>query len=105
MAGCPAKKFPFNLQTIMLCETVWVLRRVYRFPPASILAVLRNLTKMPGVELDRPLVEAGIERLAAGGDFADGVILAEALRAKADRLVSFDETLTQFSSKVRLPAT
>ncbi|WP_029314487.1 type II toxin-antitoxin system VapC family toxin [Acidiphilium angustum] len=86
------------LSTIVLCETVWVLRRAYKFPPASILAVLRSLTKMPAVELDRPLVEAGIECLAAGGDFADGVILAEAVRAKADHLVSFDETLAKFSS-------
>lgn len=92
------------LPMIVLCETVWVLRRAYKFLPADILSVLRNLTRMPAVELDRPLVEAGIECLAAGGDFADGVILAEATRAKADQLASFDEALAKFSNKVRLLA-
>jgi predicted nucleic-acid-binding protein len=90
------------LSTIVLCETVWVLRRAYKFQPSDIVGVLRDLTTMPSVEIDRPVVEAGIGLLMAGGDFADGVILAEAERAKADYLASFDEKLASLSSKVRL---
>lgn len=94
------------LSTIVLCETVWVLRRAYKLPASDIVRVLRDLTAMPSVELDRPLVEAGIDLMLQGGDFADGVILAEADRARADYLASFDETLASLSEKVRLmPAT
>jgi predicted nucleic-acid-binding protein len=90
------------LSTIVLCETVWVLRRAYKFQPAAIIPILRDLTTMPTIELDRPLIEAGIECLATGSDFADGVILAEAERAKADHLVTFDETLAKHTTKIRL---
>ncbi|MGC9269103.1 type II toxin-antitoxin system VapC family toxin [Acidiphilium sp.] len=90
------------IPTIVLCETVRVLRRAYKFPPRDILEILRTLTTMPAVELDRPIVEAGIDLMAAGGDFADGVILTEATRARADHLASFDETLATLSTIVRL---
>ncbi len=90
------------LSTIVLCETVWVLRRAYKFQPSDIVGVLRDLTTMPSVEIDRPVVEAGIGLLMAGGDFADGVTLAEAERAKVDYLASFDKKLASLSAKVRL---
>lgn len=90
------------LSPIVLCETVWVLKRAYKLPTADILAVLRTLTTIPTVELDRPLIEAGIAMLTAGGDFADGVILAEASRARADHLATFDETLATRSKTARL---
>jgi hypothetical protein len=59
---------------------------------------------MPADELDRPLIEVGIKCLAAGGDFADGVITAEAMRARPDQLPSFDQALAKFPNKVRLLA-
>jgi len=51
------------------------------------------------------LVVAGISLLLAGDDLADGVILAESERTKADDLVSFDEELASLSGKVRLMPT
>jgi predicted nucleic-acid-binding protein len=91
------------IATIVLCETVWVLRRAYKLPANDILTVLRDLTTMPAVELDRPVVEAGMKILAAGGNFADGVIVATAQQAKADHLASFDETLARLSEYVSIP--
>jgi predicted nucleic acid-binding protein len=41
--------------------------------------------------------------LAAGGNFADGVIVATAQQAKADHLASFDETLARLSEYVSIP--
>ena len=78
------------LSTVVLCEVVWVLRRAYRYGTGEVAGVLRRLIESRGVEVDRPLAEAGLAALAAGGDFADGVILAEAGRARCDRLVTFD---------------
>lgn len=90
------------LSTIVLCETVWVLRRAYKRASHEIVDILRELTRMPAVELDRLLVEAGIAMLEAGGDFADGVILAESRQAKADHLATFDERLAALSAEARL---
>ena len=78
------------LSTVVLCEVVWVLRRAYRYGTGEVAGVLRRLIESRGVEVDRPLAEAGLAALAAGGDFADGVILAEAGRTRCDRLVTFD---------------
>lgn len=81
------------ISTIVLCEVVWVLKRAYRCKAADIAAALRRLIESRTVETDRAAAEAGLRLLEAGGDFADGVILFEAGKAKAARLVTFDRTL------------
>jgi predicted nucleic-acid-binding protein len=78
------------LSTVVLCELVWVLRRAYRYPAGDVLNILRQLLETRSVELDRPAAEAGCAMLAAGGDFADGVILHQARQGRATRLVTFD---------------
>ena len=60
-----------------LCELVWVLRRVYKFPNTDIIAAIRALLNAETVALDRAAAETGLTILASGGDFADGVIAHE----------------------------
>ena len=81
------------LPTVVLCETVWVLRRAYKLPHQEIAATLRDLIDSKSVDVDRPAAEAGLALLESGGDFADGVILFDAERAKATTLVTFDRAL------------
>ncbi|MBW4092741.1 MAG: type II toxin-antitoxin system VapC family toxin [Proteobacteria bacterium] len=81
------------LPTVVLCETVWVLRRAYKLPPREIAATLRDLIDSKPVEVDRVAAEAGLALLDRGGDFADGVILHDAERAGAAQLVTFDRAL------------
>lgn len=83
------------LSIIVLCETVWVLRRAYRLPHREIAATLRDLIDTRTVELDRPAAEAGLALLERGGDFADGAILFDAARARASHLVTFDRSLAE----------
>lgn len=90
------------LSTVVLCETVWVLRRAYRLGHREIAATLRELIDSRSVELDRPATEAGLALLERGGDFADGVILFDAERAKANRLVTFDQALVALVDSDRL---
>lgn len=61
----------------VLCELVWVLRRVYRFSAS--------------VRMDRPAVRAGLQLLAAGGDFADGVIAYGGRLLGGEQLATFDQ--------------
>lgn len=74
----------------VLCEFVWVLRRVYGFTHHDCTAAVEALVAVPSVVLDRPGVEAGVRMLAAGGDFADGVIAHGGRWLGAERLATFD---------------
>lgn len=78
------------LSITALCEFVWVLGRRYRVPRAEIAEKLRILIEVDKAEFDRGAVEAGLEIMDAGGDFADGVIAFQARDQDAELLVSFD---------------
>jgi predicted nucleic-acid-binding protein len=73
-----------------LCELVWVLSRGYKTPSADIAEAIRRLIGATNVTVNRPAVEAGLALLAAGGDFADGVIAYEGNWLGGDAFVSFD---------------
>ncbi|MBM5798308.1 MAG: type II toxin-antitoxin system VapC family toxin [Cyanobacteria bacterium M_surface_7_m2_040] len=75
----------------VLCELVWVLRRVYGFSAADCGAAIETLIASRSVRVDRPAVELGLRLLAAGGDFADGVIAMAGCALGAERLVTFDQ--------------
>jgi predicted nucleic-acid-binding protein len=77
--------------TPALCEFVWVMRRLYKRSTEEIALSIRLLMSGDNVELDRPAIEAGLEILEAGGDFADGVIAYEGAWLGADEFVSFDK--------------
>lgn len=74
----------------VLCELVWVLKRVYGFGIADIAAAIRSLLVAGHVRLDRAAVEAGLALLEVGGDFADGVIAHQGQWLGGDTFVSFD---------------
>jgi predicted nucleic-acid-binding protein len=74
-----------------LCEFVWVLRSVYGLAAADIVAAVQALLAAQNVEMDRPAVEAGLAVLAAGGDFADGVIAHAGSWLGGEEFVSFDK--------------
>ena len=79
------------LATPALCELVWVLSRGYKIALADIAEVIRRLIDAVNVSVNRPAVEAGLALLAAGGDFADGVIAYEGNWLGGDAFVSFDK--------------
>jgi predicted nucleic-acid-binding protein len=76
--------------TQTLCELVWVLARSYGVGKADIAAAIRVLAETRGVVLDRPALDAGLEVMARGGDFADGVIAHEGAWLGGETFVSFD---------------
>ena len=82
-----------------LCETVWVLKGVYRLGRQEILSFLHPLLDANNVVLSRQAVEAGIAILEAGGDFADGVIAYEGRIMGGETFVSFDKKAVALISK------
>lgn len=73
-----------------LCEFVWVLSRGYGVSADDIGKAIRALINSANVVVNRPLVEAGLAALDAGGDFADGVIASEGEWLGGETFVSFD---------------
>jgi len=74
-----------------LCEFVWVMRRGYKRPAAAVAHSIRSLMNSENVVMNQPAVEAGLEVLEKGGDFADGAIAYEGYWLGAEHLVSFDK--------------
>jgi predicted nucleic-acid-binding protein len=78
----------------VLCEFVWVLRRGYKRSVPNISDAIQRLMNGVNVVMNRPAVEAGLSVLAAGGDFADGIIAYEGDWLGAEEFVSFDSKAT-----------
>lgn len=74
----------------VLCEFVWVLRRIYKRSTCDISDAIRRLMNSSNVVANWPAVEAGLSILDAGGDFADGVIAFEGDWLGAKEFISFD---------------
>ena len=74
-----------------LCEFAWILLRGAQFPKEKVAVAIRALLDAGNVVMNRPAVEAGLSILAAGGDFADGVIAYEGNWLGGETFVSFDK--------------
>jgi len=74
-----------------LCELVWVLARGYKIPTREIGETVRRLIDASNVAVNRGAAEAGLQMLADGGDFADGVIAHEGRWLGCDTFLSFDK--------------
>jgi len=75
----------------VLCELVWVLRRVYGIAAPEVATTLEALVQAANVTVNRVAVESGLEVLRAGGDFADGLIAFEGQQLGGETFVSFDK--------------
>jgi predicted nucleic-acid-binding protein len=73
-----------------LCEFVWVLSQGYDFAAAEIGAAIRKLVASANVITNHPAVDAGLDFMDSGGDFADGVIAYEGQWLGGATFVSFD---------------
>jgi predicted nucleic-acid-binding protein len=74
----------------VLCELVWVLRRLYRRPIADVLTALEAVLRTERVVVDAAAVEAGLDVLRRGGDFADGVAAHTGAALGGTIFASFD---------------
>jgi predicted nucleic-acid-binding protein len=82
-----------------LCELVWILRRGARLPEQKISTAIRALMDAANVVMNRPAVEAGLALLAAGGDFADGIIAHEGRWLGGETFASFDKQAVALLSR------
>ena len=74
----------------VFCELAWVLKRTYARGADDIAAAIEAITEIDVVTTDLLTVEAGLETLRAGGDFADGVIAHQGAYLGGTTFASFD---------------
>ena len=77
--------------TIIFCETVWVLRRLYRQSNQEIAAKLEGFLQHPKLLYKTDEVEAGFALMRQGGDFADGVNEYAGRQMGAEVFATFDK--------------
>jgi predicted nucleic-acid-binding protein len=86
------------IPTPVFCELVWVLTSLYKFSRDKVGEVIHMLLNSDTkLNIREDEVEAGLEMLQAGGDFADGVIAyVGATMARGHTVfVSFDKKAVQ----------
>lgn len=87
---------PAWISHVVLAETFWVLRRIYRVPAAEIVTELSRLVSANNVITEQPdVVNASLLAAAAGADFADALIAYGARRAGARTVKTFDTGAAQ----------
>jgi predicted nucleic-acid-binding protein len=78
----------------VLIETVWVLESSYKCTREEISSFLETLARTPVFAVAEPSVlRAAVSQYKRGGDFADLVIVSQAKRFQAKKLISFDKRL------------
>ena len=75
----------------VFCEMVWLLRQRYKLRNAEIVEAIHGYLEADNVITDTAAVQAGLEAMNAGADFADGVIAHEGRWLGGDTFVSFDK--------------
>lgn len=88
----------------VLCEFVWVLRKVYDFGLDDVANAVRALLDIPTVATHTAAAEAGLALLEAGGDFADAAIAEEGHQLGGERFVSFDKKAVTLLEQHGVPA-
>lgn len=73
-----------------LCEFTWVLLRGYKIASRDVAEAIKRMTDSANVVVNRAAVDAGLQMLENGGDFAEGVIEFEGRWMGCDVFVSFD---------------
>ena len=90
-----ARGEPVLIPLVVLVESVWVLRKVYKIPRADVVGAYRALFGSGGFLVeDASAAEAALQEWeAGGGDFADYLIGVRARVLGAREVYTFDTAL------------
>lgn len=83
---------PGYVTTVALAETYWVLRRAYKYQPASVATALSGLLQAAEIVVEQPdPVRRALRRVDSGADFADALIAELGAEAGCQRTMTLDE--------------
>ncbi len=83
------------ISDIVLCETIWVLKRLYKFKKEPIIGVMRQLLRAGHLAfVDEDRIARALDSFENGkGDFADYLIAQHASSAGFTQVATFDKNL------------
>lgn len=85
---------PVMVLTEVVLETTWILESVYGCTREEIVHFLETLLDVTTFDVESPdVIRVAARAYRRGGDFADHLIVGQAKRLGATRLVSFDRQL------------
>lgn len=87
------------IDTVVLCEAVWVMKKRSKLKNQKIVQILQGLTIEPHIKLDKEKFNQGIKFLQNGGDFADGIITYQATKFDNAKLLTFDKKAKKIASE------
>ena len=87
------------IATTTLCELVWILQKNTKLPREEIVRTIQTILDTDKMIVNRACVEAGLAVLAAGGDFADGVVEFEGKSLNDGLFCTFDRKAANILSK------
>lgn len=90
--------------TPVFCELVWVLMRLYRYSKEEVSNAVRALTEIENLTYEKAAVDAGLEQLECGGDFADGINEYAGRKMSDGQFVTFDKNAVAVLKKRRIDA-
>ena len=94
IARAEKESIPVLILSEVLVETVWVLESVYQCSREEIVKFLQTLIVTPVFSfVDPQVVRRVIHEYKKGGDFADLLIVNQAMEQQVKTLLSFDKKL------------
>lgn len=93
---------PGFITQIVLVETIWVLRTVYRIPKAGLITVIDSLltTRQLRVEHSESVFRALRTYRAGNGDFSDALIAAVGAANGCSETLTFDRKAERFGMRL-----
>jgi predicted nucleic-acid-binding protein len=94
------------IPTHVLCEYVWTLRSGYKQTDEVIVSAIQAIVRTDRVVVNDEEVQAGLEMMTAGGDFADGVnaYAGSRMAGSGAVFVSFDQKAVRLLNERGLSA-
>jgi predicted nucleic-acid-binding protein len=82
---------PAFVNSVVLCELVWVLSRAYRVPRSQVSAILNRIFTIEQITIEhRELAWAAFRDYLDGADFADALIATINRSQGCENTVTFD---------------
>lgn len=88
------------IDTVVLCEVVWVMKKRSKLKNQKIVQILQGLTIEPHIKLDKEKFNQGIKFLQDGGDFADGIIAYQTQNFSNAKWLTFDKDGKKLAKRI-----
>jgi predicted nucleic-acid-binding protein len=90
---------------VVVCELVWILRRLYGYDKAQVIVAVTALLKFSGLELENPkAIKKALDQFAhSPADFSDILLGHLSMEQGAAHVLTFDKKAAKLATHKLLP--